>query len=144
MLLDHHDETNYSNPGKRAPTTFLVGGDETSGNVFAINSLGIYGPVCDDLWSTADANVVCRQLGFSSGTPYWKSHWGNVPTDFVMDNVKCNGNENSLQECTYATKENCGAREGAGVSCKGNNVIYSQDQGYSFLGFGILNPEFLF
>ena len=26
----------------------------------------------------------------------------------------------------------------------GNNVIYSQDQGYSFLGFRILNPEFLF
>ena len=26
----------------------------------------------------------------------------------------------------------------------GNNVIYSQDQGYSFLGFRILNPECLF
>ena len=119
VLLDHHDETNYSNPGKRAPTTFLVGGDETSGNVFAINSLGIYGPVCDDLWSTADANVVCRQLGFSSGTRYHNSHWGSVPADFAMDNVKCNGNENSLQECTYKTTDDCKASEGAGVSCDG-------------------------
>ena len=94
-----------------------VGTSEAYGNVFAGNSNGYLGPVCDDIWSSNHAEVVCRQLGYTRGDAYTESHWGSVPSDFAMDSVGCGGNEMHLQDCSYSTSEDCGANEGAGVHC---------------------------
>ena len=57
-----------------------------------------------------------------------QSHFGIVPDDFLLDNVECDGTEDSLFDCSHSTTDNCGSTEGAGVVCVNmttNNTLTS-------------------
>merc|ERR1712106_236569 len=86
------------------------------------------GLVCDDLWDIQDANVVCRELGYTgadnatshsffgrSETPFQISQ--NIRIAYTADEVQCNGNESFLSECALKLKSDCGLAEAAGVMC---------------------------
>ncbi len=76
------------------------------------------GPVCDDNWGLADADVVCRQLGYAQATEATqRSTFGTGPSQFAMDDVACSGDERKIQDCTYNPRDNCGSSELAGVRC---------------------------
>ena len=92
----------------------------TAGRVEICNE-NRWGTVCHDLWSTSNARVACRQLGFSTtgvaelngfavadGTgPIW------------LDNVACHGTEARLVDCPANPlgSHDCVHAEDAGVRC---------------------------
>ena len=81
---------------------------------------GEWGTVCDDGWDTADATVVCRQLGFySSVRAYGSARNGQGTGPIWLSRLSCIGNESSLTDCAQSNvgTKNCTHSDDAGVNC---------------------------
>ena len=89
---------------------------------------GEWGTVCDDGWSTNDARVVCRQLGYGSlGSPYYYAHFGEGSGPIWLDHVACFGSETMISYCSHLginVTRSCSHHEDAGVRCYGTQGMY--------------------
>ncbi|XP_033630594.1 uncharacterized protein LOC117292594 [Asterias rubens] len=98
----------------------LVGGSVPSDGRVEVFYEGQWGTVCDDSWDIKDANVVCRQLGFTGATDAWRSaRFGRETSQILMDNINCDGNEERLQDCAFPGwgVQNCYHSQDASVTC---------------------------
>ena len=86
-----------------------------------VNYNGEWGTVCDDGWSTFDANVVCKQLGLGSiGVPYRNAHFGQGSGPIWLDNILCTNSELTIASCGHLgfnITRSCSHSEDAGVKC---------------------------
>ena len=105
-----------------------------------------WGTVCDDLWDSTDATVVCKQLrheytgsrytciglvsykSFASnvcfctgGIAYSNAHFGAGSGPIVLDDVQCTSSASKLLECPSRPilSHNCLHSADAGVGCEG-------------------------
>ena len=106
-----------------------LGGSESSqreGYVEGLGTNGQWGSICDNGFDIKDADVICRMLRFSYAILALASStaddlYGEPPLEnFVLSNLKCNGNEESIfTECIHPGEwsETCNKSEIAGVQC---------------------------
>jgi hypothetical protein len=75
--------------------------------------------VCDDSFSTLDATVACKQLGYPTSYVSYKgsAYFGQGSGNILMDEVACTGSEANIGQCPHLSSHNCAHSEDVGVIC---------------------------
>ena len=124
MMLYYYKITcaTETDPTANAPIRLADGPTENVGRV-EVYINGVWGTICDDYWSDEDAQVVCRQLGYSSegAVAIRYAYYGQGSDAIVLDDVQCVGTELYITDCPNngAFNHNCRHYEDASVNCSG-------------------------
>jgi hypothetical protein len=113
----------------------LVGGVNSGEGRVEICINHAWGTICDELFQTAEAKVVCQQLGGF----YRDGAVANLSTGFgagsgpiFLDGLRCAGVESNILECDRNHPvgiHNCGHSKDAGVSCIDIDECENDDAG---------------
>ena len=134
--LPHHRHdlhTSTVDAVQTPPSVRLVGGTTRYEGRVEVYLDGEWSTVCDDLWDTLDATVVCRQLGFSPLGAEALSYaaFGQGSGSILLDNVQCTGSELYLTSCPSngLYVHDCSHYEDAGVRCQGEREEWERGTG---------------
>ncbi|XP_018303194.1 uncharacterized protein [Mycetomoellerius zeteki] len=112
----------------------LAGANNSYEGRIEVKILGHWGQVCDDGFGMINADVICKELGFDLGALEVRpgGFYGNLdpPTRFMVDQLKCRGNETTLRECDFNGwgVHNCQPEEAVGIVCK--TAVNTCQEGY--------------
>ena len=90
-----------------------------------VYTLGYWGTVCDDAFDLTDANIVCRELGYSGALVV--SFFGQGGGVITLDEVACEGDESSILQCPHngLFNHDCIHSEDVGVVCNvGGEMVH--------------------
>ena len=100
----------------------LVGGtNDLEGRVEVLNpNTQDWGTVCDDSFDYAEAEVICRELGFAGAVAaHSYARFGQGSGAIALDDLYCDGSEGALADCPHSGwgRHNCQHSEDASVTC---------------------------
>ena len=101
----------------------LAGGSSSCSGRVEVYYSGSWGTVCDDMFGSTDAQVVCREVGCSWSEATATSGYFPAGTGPIwLDDVACTGSESSLANCQHRGwgSHDCGHNEDVEVSCDGS------------------------
>lgn len=99
---------------------------------------GYWGTVCNDYWDIKDAQVVCRQLGYSKTLKTFRfSTFGKGNGHIWLIHLRCSGNESSIENCQHRGWNNhhCSHSEDVSVICLNGTKTLGK---LFFLGHAVL------
>ena len=121
----------FSNSYNYTDELRLVGGVETSTTLsghLEVFINGEWGTVCDDGWDINDADVACRELGYSHAQSYQCcAQYGRGSGRIWLNGVNCSGVEGSLLSCLHRGigVHSCSHSEDVGVVCYRPGTVYT-------------------
>ena len=114
-----------------------------------------WGTVCDDFFGRSDANVACKQMGYTNAQAYLTDVGVAPGRRFWLDDVNCVGNEAKLTKCFYNSNvrnsssrtspqwgiANCIPAEQVGVRCTASTTDKSVELNESYLTVQEQGPD---
>jgi len=103
----------------------LVDGASENEGRLEIQIGGVWGTVCDDFWEFTDADIACKQLGFSRALISQSIPLRGDGLPIFLYNVTCSGSESFIWDCPHmGVKNKCFKEEDVNLVCfpNGNNV----------------------
>ena len=99
----------------------LIGGDQYSYGRLQVNYNNTWGTVCRRGFTIDTADIVCLQLGFTSGAASFNVSGpsGSENSTIWLSNINCAGNESNLAECShsYWGQTGCSHDEDVTIAC---------------------------
>ena len=108
-------------PIAREGNVRLAGGPSPASGRVEVHHDGEWGTVCDEDWGPAEAQVVCRQLGFAGVHDSAGMGFGAGSGRIWLDRLACEGGERALADCPFPGwgAASCAHEQDVGVACVG-------------------------
>jgi len=115
---DNSTESNANDSTTSVTPVRLAGGSGSRGRLEVFHD-GVWGTVCEDLFTAATAHVFCKMLRLGPGTKIDNSNYTISHGPIWLDNVHCNGTEEDIAQCSHKGWgiHNCQHHEDVAISC---------------------------
>ena len=88
--------------------------------------------------------IICFTMTIAGSIPVSGGHFRQGNDSILLDDLKCNGTEQTLLNCTYSQTHNCDHSEDAGVRCEGKVKLPDSSSGIMLLRNFCLSISHLF